>query len=281
MIFIINILRNTNKGAPQVDIQLNTIIKYFAQSSIHFSDLFTSKLHANCIDGNRFTAPYCNGLVLTLSGEATFSLNGERYIVNSNTLLHAGPLMAIEIQTASSDWEYIVIHYKNYNDVVGLSNMHFSLDIGEDNKIGYFLQQFIQFNKLPGDLVRLKCQLFLTQLIETILLSAKMKTSTNLVEQALMIIAENFDQQITVNEIAESVGCERRKFTYLFEKQIGMSPIQYLTEYRLKQAKIMLRSTAMPVSKIAELVGYSDAYYFCRVFKKHYHMTPSNFRYHN
>lgn len=264
-----------------MDIQLNTIIKYFAQSSIHFSDLFITKLRANCIDGNRFTAPQCNGLVLTLSGEATFSLNGVPYIVNNDTLLHAGPRMAIEIQTASSDWEYIVIHYKNHYDVVGLSNMHFSLEFGENNKVGYFIQQLIQFNKLPGDLMQLKCQRFLTQLIETILLSAKMKTSTNLVDQALTLITENFDQQITVNEIAESVGCERRKFTYLFEKQIGLSPIQYLTEYRLKQAKIMLRSTAMPVSEIAELVGYSDAYYFCRVFKKHYHMTPSEFRHLN
>lgn len=262
-----------------MDFTMNDIIKYFAQSSIQFTDLLTAYVPANRSDTNRYTASYCNGLVLTLSGQATFSLNGVKYEMNQQTLLHAGPNMLIHITTPpDTSWEYIVLHFKIHGDSTNLANQHFTLDISDQNKISYFMQQLIELNKLPGNLLHLKCQLYLMQLIETVLVSAKIQTANNYVDFALSLIAENYHQPISINDIAEQIGCERRKLAYLFEKQMGMTPIQYLTEYRLKQAKTFLRSTKLPISEIAELVGYSDIYYFCRVFKKQYAMTPTEYR---
>lgn len=262
-----------------MNITMNDIIEYFAQSSIQFIDLFTNSIPPNRIDTNRYTASYCNGLVLTLSGHATFSLNGVKYELNKQTLLHAGPNMLINITTPpDTAWEYIVLHFKCQQDLQGLMNQHFTLEISDSNKVAYFIQQLMHLNKLPGNLLFLKCQRYLIQLIETVLVIAKMQTSNNFVDHALSIIAENYYQPITINEIADLVGCERRKLAYLFEKQIGMSPIQYLTEYRLKHAKTFLRSTELMIGEIAELVGYSDIYYFCRVFKKHCNMKPTEYR---
>lgn len=262
-----------------MDFTMNDIIKYFAQSSIQFTDLFTATIPADRVDTNRYTASYCNGLVLTLSGQTTFSLNGVKYELNKQKMLHAGPNMLINIATPpDTAWEYIVLHFKAHHDTSGIANEHFILDIGDNNKVSYFTQQLIQLNNLPGNLLHLKCQLHLMQLIETVLVNAKMQTANNYVDHAISIIVENYHQPITINEIAERIGCERRKLAYLFEKQIGMTPIQYLTEYRLKQAKNLLRSTELMISEIAELVGYSDIYYFCRVFKKHYAITPTEYR---
>lgn len=260
----------------------NDIIKYFAQSSIQFTDLFTSSVPPNRIETNRYTAPYCNGLVLTLSGHATFSLNGTAYEMNSQTMLHAGPSMLINIKTPpDTTWEYIVLHFKNHQHLNDLMNQHFILEITDTNKISYFLQQLITLNKLPGNLFYLKSQRYLMQLIETILVDVKVPTGNSFVEQALLIIAENYNHPITINEIAEQVGCERRKLAYLFEKQMGISPIQYLTEYRLKQAKNLLHFTSHSISEIAELIGYNDIYYFSRVFKKHFDMSPTEYRHRN
>lgn len=262
-----------------MDFTMNDIIKYFAQSSIQFTDLFTTSVPANRVDTNRYTSSYCNGLILTLSGHAIFSLNGVKYEMNKNTLLHAGPSMLINISTPpDTAWEYIVIHFKTHHDSSNIANEHFTLEISDSNKISYFVQQLVQLNQLPGNLLYLKCQLYLMQLIETILASVKMQISNNYVNYALSIIAKNYHQSISINEIAEKLGCERRKLAKLFEKQLGMTPIQYLTEYRLKQAKKFLRSTQLSIGEIAELVGYSDIYYFSRVFKKQYSITPTEYR---
>lgn len=262
-----------------MDISINDTIKYFTQSSIQFTDLFTTALPANTVDGNRFTAPYCNGLVFTLSGQATFSLNGVEFELNKQTALHAGPSMLINITTPpNTSWEYIVIHFNTYKNVPSLANEPFTLELGDNNKVSYFIQQLMQYNKLPGDLMHFKCQLYFMQLIDTILVGAKMQNANNFVDHALSIMIENYYRPLSINEIAETIGCERRKLSYLFEKQTGMTPIQYLTEYRLKQAKNLLRSTQLPIGEIAQLVGYSDIYYFCRVFKKNYAMTPTQYR---
>lgn len=66
----------------------------------------------------------------------------------------------------------------------------------------------------------------------------------------------------------------------LFKKEIGMTPLEYMTNLRMKKAETML--TAMwtrdySVSEIAELCGYDDALYFSRVFKKHFGCSPSSF----
>lgn len=66
----------------------------------------------------------------------------------------------------------------------------------------------------------------------------------------------------------------------LFKKEIGMSPLEYLTNLRMSSAEKLL--TAMwtndySISEIAQMCGYEDALYFSRVFKKHFGCAPSGF----
>lgn len=260
-------------------VALNDIIKHFAQSTIQFTDLFMSRVKAGGSDGNRYTAPKVSGLVITVSGSATFSLNGVAYPLHKGHILHAGPHMLIQIEAANDiAWEYIVIHYETVRSVIDIEQQHFLIETGENHKIDYFAQQLVQLDQHPGDFLRLKTHVTFFQLLETMMACAKMQTTNNIVDQAIALFAENYTQPISIADIAERVGCERRRFAYLFDKQLGMSPVQYLTELRLKQAKKLLRTTTMPVSKVAEVVGYHDSFYFCRVFKKQYQLTPTEFR---
>ena len=224
-------------------IQTNDLIKYFATTTIQYEDLFVTSLGVNAHDHSRNTAPLLNGIVITLSGSADFSLNGEVYALHKGVILHAGPNME-----------------------------------GQHHKMDYLIQQLIHFEKIPGDMNKLKCKSLFLQLIEFIVICAKMQTSNNVVDQAITFMTEHYTSSISITDIAEEVGCDRRRLAYLFDKQIGMSPIQFLTEYRLKHAKELLRTTSIPIKDIADLVGYQDAFYFCRVFKKQYEQTPTNFR---
>lgn len=262
-----------------VTIQTNDLIKYFANTTIQYVDLFETSLGPNVHDHNRNTAPRVNGLVITLSGSANFSLNGEVYALHKGVVLHAGSNMTIDIVVTSHEpWQYTVIHYEVMNSPFLLEIDHFEIETGQHHKMDYFVQQLIHFEKIPGDLNRLKCKSLFLQLIEFIVFCAKMQTSNNVVDQAITFMTEHYTLPISISEIAEEVRCDRRRLAYLFDKQTGMSPIQFLTEIRLKQSKELLRTTSIPIKEIAELIGYQDAFYFCRVFKKQYHQTPTNFR---
>ena len=63
----------------------------------------------------------------------------------------------------------------------------------------------------------------------------------------------------------------------LFKKVTGLNFSDYLTKVRMEKAASLLSSGNCMVKEVAELTGYSDAFYFSRVFKKYYGVTPAYF----
>ena len=66
----------------------------------------------------------------------------------------------------------------------------------------------------------------------------------------------------------------------LFKKEMGMTPLEYLTDLRMRKAELMLSSLwsrDYSVSEIAGLCGFDNALYFSRVFRKHFHMSPTQY----
>ena len=61
----------------------------------------------------------------------------------------------------------------------------------------------------------------------------------------------------------------------MFIKHLGLSPNDYLTQYRINRACSLLRNSKLTISNIANSVGYDDPLYFSRVFKKVKGVSPS------
>ena len=79
---------------------------------------------------------------------------------------------------------------------------------------------------------------------------------------------------IDITAYAADCGFSRSHFDCLFRTQTGMPPHQYLLSQRLKEASWLLRHTTLPISEIATQVGFSDAFYFSRLYKKKYGHPP-------
>jgi len=83
-----------------------------------------------------------------------------------------------------------------------------------------------------------------------------------------------------LDELAAAVGMSLRNFSAAFNKQVGCPPRQFLIRQRLQMASVLLSESDLTISEIAEQVGYSDFYYFSRLFRKKTGMSPSRYRVH-
>lgn len=97
-------------------------------------------------------------------------------------------------------------------------------------------------------------------------------------QMAVRYIREHFSENIAVNDLAERYGMSPNYFSAVFKKEMKQSPVNYITELRMKKAMELLEHSEMSVVDIAKKVGYEEGQYFFRVFKKYAGMTPLNYR---
>ncbi len=86
------------------------------------------------------------------------------------------------------------------------------------------------------------------------------------------------DLDVDLRQIAESLFMSYDNFRRRFKAQVGLSPNRYIQSMKVEKAKELLLFTDLEVKEISEQVGFSDPYYFSRVFKEWEKKSPQNFR---
>lgn len=99
-----------------------------------------------------------------------------------------------------------------------------------------------------------------------------------LVRKAMAYLHEHYSEPITRQDLARHVGMAEDYLTHSFRQELGMTPVAYLTRYRLTKAKHLLTTTDESITAIALAVGFADSGYFSRVFRREVGMTPEAFR---
>ena len=84
--------------------------------------------------------------------------------------------------------------------------------------------------------------------------------------------------KLRLEDVADSLGYNKNYICHLFQKHIGQTYVQYLTQRRLENARRLLTDTALPIAEIALRCGFSDNTYFNRVFKRATNRTPAEYR---
>jgi transcriptional regulator GlxA family with amidase domain len=90
--------------------------------------------------------------------------------------------------------------------------------------------------------------------------------------------AEHYDQEAPVAAMASFSGLPERSFKRRFARATGMSPLEYVHTLRLEESKQMLETTDLPVEGVALQVGYEDASFFSRLFRRKVGLTPAQYR---
>ncbi len=100
----------------------------------------------------------------------------------------------------------------------------------------------------------------------------------NTVEKAKSYMNEHFTRSISLTLLSEQCHVSSSYLHRVFQKQTGITPMQYITNLRIREAKYLLETSALPIVDIAEHCGFVDSRYFSRVFKKQVGHTPSQYR---
>ncbi len=89
---------------------------------------------------------------------------------------------------------------------------------------------------------------------------------------------EDISKSTSIKDLATLYNMSVEHFIRSFRSSYGTTPANYRIQYQLSQAKRLLSDTELSVVSVAEMCGFSDSYYFSRVFKKYVGVTPSGFR---
>ena len=109
------------------------------------------------------------------------------------------------------------------------------------------------------------------------------RNTTRQVEDAVIArcqtwIAEHYPEPNPVRSMVRLSGLAERTFKRRFQQATGMPPLEYVHALRLEEAKQMLESGDLPIEAIANEVGYEDAGYFSRLFRRKVNLTPAQYR---
>lgn len=103
------------------------------------------------------------------------------------------------------------------------------------------------------------------------------KRGDRIVQRAVAYIEQNYDKKIALTEISEMLGISSGYFCGIFSQKMGMSFLDYVNWVKVKHAKQLLEEHRYMMYEIAEILGFENAYYFSRVFKKVAGMTPTEY----
>lgn len=94
----------------------------------------------------------------------------------------------------------------------------------------------------------------------------------------LEYIHNNYMYPISLADLAKQINTSTREVVRIFNKHIDSTPLQYINNYRLQRAKVMLKDTNLTVTEIATKVGYESSSHFTKSFKDKFLITPSSFK---
>jgi AraC-like DNA-binding protein len=99
-----------------------------------------------------------------------------------------------------------------------------------------------------------------------------------LLNETRSYVLNRLNTPIGIEELAAQRQMSRTHFTHYFRAKTGIPPAQFVTEVRLREAETRLMRSDEKLAVIARDCGFADANHLCKVFRRHYHISPGQFR---
>jgi two-component system, response regulator YesN len=153
------------------------------------------------------------------------------------------------------------------------------------NTLGVELNDIFQYENLYQELLKMDnlqdINMWFSNIISQItdyINSAINEKKGKYLEQINRYLADNLESNITLNTVAEHLRLNPSYVSRMFKECMGKNFIEHLTEYRIEKSKELLVNSKLKVQDICTKMGYSNSYYFIKVFKQYTGLTPGQYR---
>lgn len=133
-----------------------------------------------------------------------------------------------------------------------------------------------EIDSMDWDAMKEKAEQQIRYLVKVVRFSKQMVRS-ELVTQTIQFMEEHYQEEISLQEVADQLGVTPQHLSKLFKKETGKNYIDWLTHLRIEKAKEILLTGKVSIREVGYLVGIQDPNYFSRLFKKNVGVSPSEY----
>lgn len=205
------------------------------------------------------------------NGKGIFIRDGKTYNVKKGDIFVIPPFIETYYEADSIDpWKYTWIGF----DADAKSEKIFNEPVlrrPDSEKIFDDMKRCFDMENSKGAFLSSKIWELVALLIESD------KSTASHIDKAISMMQSEYSSGITVAEIAKQINLDRCYFSALFKKEIGISPIDYLTELKLRKAAELISVYGKSPTTVANSVGYADYCHFSKAFKKLFGCSPRKY----
>lgn len=209
--------------------------------------------------------------------------DGEHTLTTGDTVLFPPHFPYHYVYEGGTPLSYLWVHFTGSYAATLLSSLGFAPlpclhGTGQNDRIvSVFRSIFAAFEE-KSRLQKHELAVALEQLLVTVALSITPEAESRTLERSVRYIHAAYNTDIRIPDLARMENLSNSRYIALFGKQMGVPPSAYIIRLRMGAARDLLHGTDMSVKQIGALVGYDDAHFFSRVFKKHVGISPQAFR---
>lgn len=215
-----------------------------------------------------------------------FVTNGKGFFEKENIkeYLQEGSLILLEkgekyiVRASEEDFEYITTGYKILPEgALKSTGLPQIWDLNDNPYIANQITEILSVWEERAPIYTLRTRILCEQLLINLFDLHNYLKEENRLSPAITHINQFYDKPISSEDLARKCGMSVSNFRRVFQKEMGMLPMQYREKLRIYWSKRLLKSGIFSVSEIALKLGYCDVYHFSKDFKKQTGVTPKSY----
>lgn len=237
-------------------------------------------------------------IVYLLTGSLTFYIENKEYNLKKGEFIIVDPMSIHNSQSLEGNTAILLQIPMSFLEQFDKDIRNYKIEIDYDTedqklkaeliRLSYVLQELIASSEIKQQGYIFQCYKLIFELLSILYSSFSVKLlkqerkknykNRERIEEILTYVENHYNEQITIEQMAEKVNVSNVYFTRFFKKMMGMTFVQYLNQVRLQQIQKDLLYTDYSIQYILDKNGFHNYKLFMRLFKERFLCTPKEYR---
>lgn len=265
-------------------IDFYTTIRFTYEGGKHSARRYPCQIPWRKLPGGLIERPEGGNWILELEGQPPITVHSGEALVVPRDVCHRLTMSGARIMR--TEWMLVGFDGLPGMDLLATCKIPPILPSSAGNRLAGFMTRLrkLRATIAQGDLAALaRCQMIGFQILDVLLNYAEVRRLLPVHPEfkrllpVLQYVEANMDKPIAINNLACQASLSPSRFHCVFKRLLGVSPMAYVLNSRLRMAQRLLMAGSRQIKEVAALAGFSSPYYFSRAFRRHLKTTPTAF----